>query len=85
MTLEVLRSGQWTSEQFFNMNIVTRKNSAKTWRNTGYGADITGVSHKTNNRDIAEWKGGGEGRGGRGLVVGGRGVRRGGPEYANTP
>ena len=60
MTLEVLRSGQWTSEQIF----VTRKNSAKTWRNTSYGADITGVSHKTNNRDIAEWKGGGAGPGG---------------------
>ena len=74
MALEVLRSGQWTSEQIFNMNIVTRKNSAKTWRNTGYGADITGVSHKTNNRDIAEGKGGV----GRGLVVGG-------PEYASTP
>ena len=35
------------------LSIVTRKKSAKTWRNTGYGADITGMSHKTNNRDIA--------------------------------
>ena len=45
------------------MSIVTQKKSAKTWRNTGYhgyGADITGMSHKTNNRDIAE----GMGRGG---------------------
>ena len=60
------------------MNIVTRKNSAKTWRNAGYGADITGVSHKTNNRDIAEWKGGG-GRGGGGEGGGGgQGVSSGG-------
>ena len=75
MALEVLRSGQWTSEQIFNMNIhvVTRKNSAKTWRNTGYGADITGVSHKTNNRDIAEGKGGGRGGRGEGRAGGGAG------------